>query len=43
VKVVDWLLTLYQAEGYQFETIPSMMSRLRPSPAPSDPAAPPET
>ncbi|HKR86475.1 MAG TPA: polysaccharide deacetylase family protein [Terriglobales bacterium] len=42
VKVVDWLLTRYKAEGYQFETIPSMMSRLRPSPAPSDPGAPPQ-
>jgi peptidoglycan-N-acetylglucosamine deacetylase len=37
VKVVDSLLTLYKAEGYQFETIPSMMSRLRPPSLPSIP------
>jgi peptidoglycan/xylan/chitin deacetylase (PgdA/CDA1 family) len=35
VKVLEPLLTRYKAEGYEFVTIPSMMSRLNPPALPS--------
>jgi len=35
VRAVEALLQLYKAEGYEFVTIPSMMSRLQPPSSPS--------
>jgi len=34
VKAVEALLKRYQAEGYEFVTIPSMMNRLQPPSSP---------
>ena len=40
VKAVERLLTLYKAEGFEFVTIPSMMSLLKPPLLSSQPAPP---